>query len=138
VICSPPASVAVNFPPAAATASTAQLRAERGHLLARDPLELGAEDLGDAEVVLDQREVHRRLVLAEHDDLELILGQEQRGAEATWSIADHDHVRHAFLRPEAWHAGGAETASRSVSARLPWCTDSRRPLPRRCGSGVRR
>src|SRR4051812_20022586 len=60
----------------------AQPRAKLGDLLAGDPLELGPEDLGDAEVVAQQRVVHRGLVLAEHEDVELVLGQEQRGAQA--------------------------------------------------------
>ncbi|MBK6520222.1 MAG: hypothetical protein IPG04_40365 [Polyangiaceae bacterium] len=54
----------------------AQRGADRGGLPARDLLEVRAEHLRDAEVVLEQRPVHGRLVLAEDDDLELVLRKE--------------------------------------------------------------
>src|SRR3954471_638428 len=111
---------------------TAQPSAELGDLLAGDPLELRAEDLGDAEVIAQQRVVHRGLVLAEHEDVELVLGQEQRGAQTAGAIADHDHIGHRLLLceptashgPRAGSAGGAgvrlwaRKAARALQAHL--------------------
>ena len=72
----------------------AKSHAKRRGLRARDLLELGSEDLGQAEVVAHQRVVHRGRVLAEHDHVHLVLGEEQRRAEAAGAVADHDHVGH--------------------------------------------
>jgi ATPase subunit of ABC transporter with duplicated ATPase domains len=89
-------------------------------MVARDALELGPEDLGDAEVVLDQRCVHRRPVLAEDDDVELVLREKQRGAEAAGSITDHHHIRHYhLLEARACHASPARPRSRCAAADHP-------------------
>lgn len=61
-------------------------------LRAGDLLEVRARHLLDAEVVLQQRGVHRRLVLTVDDDLLARLGQEQGGAQSAGAIAHDDNI----------------------------------------------
>jgi hypothetical protein len=68
---------------------------ERGaksrHLRAGKALELRPSDLGNAEVIPEQRPVHGGLVLTVHRHGNTIFRQKQRGAEATRAVSNHDH-----------------------------------------------
>ena len=63
-------------------------------LVAGDPLEVSTRHLRDAEIILQVRVMHGRVVLGVDDRLMPVLREEERRAETCGAIADDDYLGH--------------------------------------------